>query len=275
MNKEAWRAGVHAAAGLLAIGLGAARPCGADTFVPIDQDRFTAVLLDSDCEGQTSDGEPARAFDPFDSLVGGSQQCSPTIFVFANAHHTSAIEGSSMAVFAGAHYSVQSPGSVLASAVSNLSVTFELPRASIFSLSGILLGSGQFPGVVSLAQLTGPGGQTLFSSQLTGPFPFGEATEQALDMELVLDPGVYTIHAQAVAADGIDIAQPIFVGEAALNLTVEIAVLGDFNGDEIVDVVDLLALLAVWGPCGACPEDLDQDGMVGVTDLLALLANWG
>ena len=51
---------------------------------------------------------------------------------------------------------------------------------------------------------------------------------------------------------------------------------GDSNGDGFVDVTDLLALLAVWGPCPApCPEDLNGDGSVNVTDLLALLANWG
>ena len=49
----------------------------------------------------------------------------------------------------------------------------------------------------------------------------------------------------------------------------------DIDGDESVGVVDLLALLAVWGTCPGCPEDLDGDGRVTVTDLLALLAAWG
>lgn len=53
---------------------------------------------------------------------------------------------------------------------------------------------------------------------------------------------------------------------------------GDIDGDGVVGVTDLLALLAAWGPCGecgACPADLDGDCAVGVTDLLALLGNWG
>ena len=44
--------------------------------------------------------------------------------------------------------------------------------------------------------------------------------------------------------------------------------------DGVVDVSDLLALLAQWGQSGgAC--DINQDGAVDVVDLLALLAAWG
>ncbi len=55
---------------------------------------------------------------------------------------------------------------------------------------------------------------------------------------------------------------------------------GDLDGDGIVGVVDLLALLAAWGPCPdpcppACAADLDGDCFVGVVDLLAQLGNWG
>jgi len=53
---------------------------------------------------------------------------------------------------------------------------------------------------------------------------------------------------------------------------------GDVDGDGMVGIADLLALLAAWGPCPAppdeCPADLDGDGAVGVTDFLILLANW-
>ncbi len=43
-----------------------------------------------------------------------------------------------------------------------------------------------------------------------------------------------------------------------------------------VDVHDLLAVLAAWGPCEPdCPEDIDGDGVVDVLDLLVVLAAWG
>jgi hypothetical protein len=54
---------------------------------------------------------------------------------------------------------------------------------------------------------------------------------------------------------------------------------GDVDGDGTVSILDLLALLAAWGPCpappAACPPDFDGDGSAGIVDLLGLLASWG
>jgi len=54
---------------------------------------------------------------------------------------------------------------------------------------------------------------------------------------------------------------------------------GDVNSDGVVNVLDLLALLAAWGPCPeppeACEADINGDGKVGCEDLLILLAHWG
>ncbi len=52
------------------------------------------------------------------------------------------------------------------------------------------------------------------------------------------------------------------------------AVPGDVNGDGIVDVNDILALIVVWGPCNGCPEDLNGDGSVNVNDLIQLISYW-
>jgi hypothetical protein len=47
----------------------------------------------------------------------------------------------------------------------------------------------------------------------------------------------------------------------------------DVNGDGVVDVLDLLAVLAAWANVGG-PEDINGDGVVDVLDLLAVLAAW-
>jgi uncharacterized membrane protein len=53
---------------------------------------------------------------------------------------------------------------------------------------------------------------------------------------------------------------------------------GDLNIDCRVGIVDLLELLARWGPCEEsdnCPADFDGDGTVGMLDFALLVANWG
>jgi hypothetical protein len=49
----------------------------------------------------------------------------------------------------------------------------------------------------------------------------------------------------------------------------------DLNGDDVVDVSDLLQLLADWGWCPGCPADINDDDAVDVSDLLEILAQWG
>jgi hypothetical protein len=49
----------------------------------------------------------------------------------------------------------------------------------------------------------------------------------------------------------------------------------DVNGDDVVNVDDLFALLGAWGPCPGCAEDVNDDGVVNVDDLFMLLGDWG
>jgi len=48
---------------------------------------------------------------------------------------------------------------------------------------------------------------------------------------------------------------------------------GDLDGDGLVGVDDLLAVIAAWGSHGGA-ADVDGDGYVGVNDLLAVLESW-
>lgn len=51
-------------------------------------------------------------------------------------------------------------------------------------------------------------------------------------------------------------------------------VFADFNGDGSVSGADLGILLASWGPCLDCAQDLDSNGVVDGADLLMLLELW-
>lgn len=50
---------------------------------------------------------------------------------------------------------------------------------------------------------------------------------------------------------------------------------GDVDGDEFVNVFDLISVLSAWGSCIDCPQDFNGDNLLNVTDLLILLSAWG
>lgn len=51
---------------------------------------------------------------------------------------------------------------------------------------------------------------------------------------------------------------------------------GDIDNNEIVDVLDLLVVIADWGTCSSdCHGDVNTDGTVNIEDILMLIAAWG
>ena len=48
----------------------------------------------------------------------------------------------------------------------------------------------------------------------------------------------------------------------------------DVNSDGVVNVNDLLEVVASWGVC-SCPADINGDGEANVTDILLVIAAWG
>jgi len=50
---------------------------------------------------------------------------------------------------------------------------------------------------------------------------------------------------------------------------------GDINGDDMVNVIDLLTVINAWGICDGCNADINEDGYVNVTDLLVIVDSWG
>jgi hypothetical protein len=50
---------------------------------------------------------------------------------------------------------------------------------------------------------------------------------------------------------------------------------GDVDGDGVVNVSDILAIIGEWGSCQGCDSDLNDDGFVNVSDVLLVLDGWG
>ncbi len=65
---------------------------------------------------------------------------------------------------------------------------------------------------------------------------------------------------------------------ATANVTVgggATACVGDLDGSGSIDIVDMLALLGLWGTDPNGPPDFNGDGDVGIDDFLMLLGAWG
>ncbi len=146
------------------------------------------------------------------------------------------------------------------------------------------------PGLLAFALFTN--GELFFTSGLFGSggvgFFGGLISSQLFDTAVIWDP-----IDNNVTLDDLHFGVPACPADldgdrivAVPDLLALLAALGtnpagppDFDGDGAVAVPDLLALLASWGPCpsppGPCVGDLDTDWNVGVADLLLLLAAWG
>ena len=73
----------------------------------------------------------------------------------------------------------------------------------------------------------------------------------------------------------LDFYSVLATGEIADSFQIFKGPLSDLNGDGVVNIQDLLAVIGAWGSCSACIEDINTDGTVDVSDILLLIADWG
>ena len=69
----------------------------------------------------------------------------------------------------------------------------------------------------------------------------------------------------------------VFGTIAGVNLTITMPAPcpADLNGDDVVNVLDLIVMLGAWGPNPGDPAELNGDNTVNVLDLILLLGAWG
>ena len=127
---------------------------------------------------------------------------------------------------------------------------------------------------------------------LPGPLLVGEPQHDLLDLDATI-PGNETQvirYADGCAPGGSAELWTINGGPHSPNLSADFSRLviefllahpkpagcpADLDGDGEVGIVDVLDLLAAWGPNPGHPADLDGDDVVGIVDFLELLASWG
>jgi len=114
--------------------------------------------------------------------------------------------------------------------------------------------------------------------------------EQGLDLtrRSLLQPGDRLYDARGVNESGQIVGEGFFVdgspglpGGTFLGYMLTPLRLGDVDGDDAVNVDDLLAVINGWGACplplsvATCPADVNSDGVVNVDDLLRVINDWG
>ena len=82
-----------------------------------------------------------------------------------------------------------------------------------------------------------------------------------------LDTSGYIIYASEVDNQG------TIIGEDDI-IIINPPIPGDANGDGMVGILDVLVVIADWGPCDGCSGDQNGDGQASILDILLIIANW-
>lgn len=96
---------------------------------------------------------------------------------------------------------------------------------------------------------------------------------------LVVDNGVsFITNGFKIYCRSAEIGSKAYVDNLDNIIIVDDLCVGDLDGNMVVNVQDLLTLIAQWGVCDTssdCIADFDDNGAVSVSDLLVLIAAWG
>ena len=194
--------------------------------------------------GSCSDIASAPDFNAFDDQA----TCSDVVAIQHSTLGTNAITCQGSAVTAG------SPGLLQNGATSEIQVEFVLRESMHYTLSGQMTATS----LLTETRLTGPSG---VMHQVNGT--------ASLDFCGTLAPGQYVLFSRARGVGG---------GSGQHNIALRIAKPGDVNGDQSVNVDDLLSVIGAWGGCGNpqdCPQDITCNNEINIDDLLAVIGNWG
>jgi len=159
-------------------------------------------------------------------------------------------------------YSVDVPVTITVEAV-----VFETPTGPIVSV-GILQLTGTVVRSGNQIQLAGT--SSLESSEVVQDPPIS-FEDVPFDVPTIIPSGEIAHLLLSATAESATVTTSANLQFVAVGIT---SMPGDVNGDGVVGVSDVLALIANWGPCSGCSEDVNSDGVVNVTDLLEVIANW-
>lgn len=155
----------------------------------------------------------------------------------------------------------------------------------------------------TILELDGPGGVVReYGSGVTMPMAVGTWAEIRVEIDLDQDTQTILYNGNPLITDSwtgafeqggtlclaaVDLwgnasQQPVWYDDMKLEPAPATPCAADISptgvGDGVVNIADLLAVIANWGPCpptGNCAADINGSFAVGVDDLLLVIANWG
>jgi hypothetical protein len=159
-------------------------------------------------------------------------------------------------------YSVNVPVTITVEAVVFETPTGPIVSVGVLQLTGTVIRSG------NQIQLVGTSSLELSEVVQDPPISFEDVP---FDVPTIIPPGEIAHLLLSATAESATVTTSVNLQFVAVGIT---SIPGDVNGDGVVGVSDVLALIASWGPCSGCSEDVNSDGVVNVTDLLEVIANW-
>jgi hypothetical protein len=222
---------------------------------------------------------------PFDAEVSVEPSCPVGEGVASASQHSEALANGFSATGV-AHFSIGSPQSVVihSSARSRFDVTFQLEQRQRFAITGTIsagrTGNTPTPGAFASSSLSLSTGATvtgdLFNVTLNPPF--NQPAQKQIEAAGFIQPGTNRVVALATMFADQSFNNAWVDADATFDIEVVFTDPADINGDGLVNVVDLLAVISAWGLCPAppapCGADANGDGAVNVADLLTVIKNW-
>jgi hypothetical protein len=156
----------------------------------------------------------------------------------------------------------------------DIPVTITFEAVVLDTSTGPIVSPGilQLSGTVeqTASQLTLTGTSTFKSNEVieSPPIAFDDIP---FDVPTIIPAGEIAHLLLSAAAESATISNAVNIQIVASGNTLAP---GDVDGDGWVGVTDLLAVIAAWGPCQDCMEDLNNDSVVDVSDLLEIIGNW-
>lgn len=156
-----------------------------------------------------------------------------------------------------------------ASAETVAEINLELDEAGEVEITWMLESSGF---AMSFIELFDADFNSMFEDHVSSS---GDTVQEQGSATIWMEAGAWTLSIFTSSHAGSPNEWTSPASTASVVFGMQVLLVGDLNGDSMVDGADLAIMLGFWGECPSkCVADLDASGVVDGLDLALLLGNW-